>query len=49
MRIFIGILLLPFLPLLKWLAARAEIIEKNKIDDKSILILKGVSDDTKNT
>ena len=49
MRIFIGILLLPFLPILKWIVSRAEIIEKNKIKDESVLILKGVSDATKIT
>lgn len=49
MRLIIGILFLPFLPLLRWFVGRAEIIEKNKIDDQSILILKGNLNVTKIT
>ena len=49
MKFLIGLILLPFMPIFKWLINQADIIEKSHIKDDSILILKETSDDSKIT
>lgn len=41
-KLILGFLCLPFYIIIKYMLSKAMIIEQNKIQDKSILILKGV-------
>ena len=43
-KFIIGLVCLPFYPLFKWILDRADIIEKNKIKDDSLLLLKQDND-----
>lgn len=49
MKFIIGLIFLPIAPLFRFFLNRVDMIEKSRIEDKSILILKDILYDSKNT